>query len=203
MQILCFYLWEGSEVYLLSCRIGEAFLALQTALRNLVYGIVYTGRRHWKITTLEKTKQKQSGVRQRSLRVINSQGVSQTKVYITTVITSKYLHPLEVLARYMTSDQPYLLDRPKQKITLLLFAGLVGKVRKNYLPKEEGREGGEKNAQRARAGGPGFEPGTCRVLGKGLQLHTRGADRQARLSMPIHVDRVGRLCNTMCSMFWR
>ena len=31
------------------------------------------------------------------------------------------------------------------------FAGLVGKVRKNYLPKEEGREGGEKkHAQRAR-----------------------------------------------------
>ena len=29
--------------------------------------------------------------------------------------------------------------------------GLVGKVRKNYLPKEEGREGGEKKrAQRAR-----------------------------------------------------
>ena len=31
------------------------------------------------------------------------------------------------------------------------FTGLVGKVRKNYLPKEEGREGGEKKrAQRAR-----------------------------------------------------
>ena len=31
------------------------------------------------------------------------------------------------------------------------FAGLVGKVRKNYLRKEEGREGGEKkHAQRAR-----------------------------------------------------
>ena len=31
------------------------------------------------------------------------------------------------------------------------FAGLVGKVQKNYLPKEEGREGGEKKrAQRAR-----------------------------------------------------
>ena len=32
------------------------------------------------------------------------------------------------------------------------FAGLVGKVRKNYLPKEEGREGGEKNARSAPAG---------------------------------------------------
>ena len=31
------------------------------------------------------------------------------------------------------------------------FAGLVGKVRKNYLPKEEGREGREKKrAQHAR-----------------------------------------------------
>ena len=31
------------------------------------------------------------------------------------------------------------------------FAGLVGKVWKNYLPKEEGREGGEKKrAQHAR-----------------------------------------------------
>ena len=31
-----------------------------------------------------------------------------------------------------------------------LTAGLVGKVRKNYLPKEEGREGGEKKrTQRA------------------------------------------------------
>ena len=34
------------------------------------------------------------------------------------------------------------------------FVGLVGKVRKNYLPKEEGREGGEKKrAQRARRAG--------------------------------------------------
>ena len=32
------------------------------------------------------------------------------------------------------------------------FAGLVGKVRKNYLPKEEGREGGEKSAHSAPAG---------------------------------------------------
>ena len=40
---------------------------------------------------------------------------------------------------YKISDNPNTL------------AGLVGKVRKNYLPKEEGREGGEKKlAQRAR-----------------------------------------------------
>ena len=39
------------------------------------------------------------------------------------------------------------------KLTLTL-AVLVGKVRKNYLPKEEGREGGKKkkHAQRASAG---------------------------------------------------
>ena len=38
------------------------------------------------------------------------------------------------------------------------FVGLVGKVRKNYLPKEEGREGGEKkyaqHAHRARGSNP-------------------------------------------------
>ena len=40
------------------------------------------------------------------------------------------------------------------------FTGLVGKVRKkNYLPKEEGRDGGEKKrAQRARRG-QGSNPG--------------------------------------------
>ena len=40
-------------------------------------------------------------------------------------------------------------------------AGLVGKVqKKNYLPKEEGREGGEKSgARRARGLNPG--PATC------------------------------------------
>ena len=54
------------------------------------------------------------------------------------------------------------------------YAGLVGKVRKNYLPKEEGREGGEKSTRSAPAR-PGVEPGTCRVLGEGPQLHARGA----------------------------
>ena len=43
------------------------------------------------------------------------------------------------------------------------FVGLVGKVRKNYLPKEEGREGGEKKraqrARRARGSNPG--PAAC------------------------------------------
>ena len=59
------------------------------------------------------------------------------------------------------------------------FAGLVGKVRKNYLRKEEGREGGEKKrpqrARRTRGLNPGLEPGTCRVLGEGPLLHARGA----------------------------
>ena len=41
------------------------------------------------------------------------------------------------------------------------FAGLVGKVRKNYLPKEERREGGEKKrAQRARRAW-GSNPGSA------------------------------------------
>ena len=56
------------------------------------------------------------------------------------------------------------------------FAELVGRVRKkNYLPKEEGREGGEKKACTACLWGPGVEPGTCRVLGEGPLLHVRGA----------------------------
>ena len=54
------------------------------------------------------------------------------------------------------------------------FVDLVGKVRKNHLPKKEGRNGGEKSAHRAPAG-PGLEPGTCRVLGEGPGLHARGA----------------------------
>ena len=43
------------------------------------------------------------------------------------------------------------------------FVGLVGKVRKNYLPKEEGREGGgKKRAQRAhRTQGSNPGPAAC------------------------------------------
>ena len=52
------------------------------------------------------------------------------------------------------------------------FAGLVGKVRKNYLRKE-GRV--EKKARAARPPDPGLELGTCRVLGEGPPLHARGA----------------------------
>ena len=43
------------------------------------------------------------------------------------------------------------------------FAGLVGRCEKNYLPKEEGREGGEKKraqrARRTRGSNPG--PAAC------------------------------------------
>ena len=53
------------------------------------------------------------------------------------------------------------------------FAGLVGKVQKT-LPKEEGREDGEK-ARTVRPRGLGLEPRTCRLLGEGPQLHARGA----------------------------
>ena len=55
------------------------------------------------------------------------------------------------------------------------FAGLVGKVRKKLSP-EGGRKGGwRKKACAARPPDPGLEPGTCRVLGEGTQLHARGA----------------------------
>ena len=65
-----------------------------------------------------------------------------------------------------------------------MSVALVGKVRKKYLPKEEGREGGEdkKRTQRARRG-PGLEPGTYRMLDEGPQLHAIGA-AETSLSVP-------------------
>ena len=53
--------------------------------------------------------------------------------------------------------QPEVYNNPNT------FAGLVGKVRKNYLLKEEGREGGEKKrAQRARrTQGSNLGPAAC------------------------------------------
>ena len=60
----------------------------------------------------------------------------------------------------------YLFSNPNT------FTGLVGKVQKNYLPNEEGREGGEKErVQRARRA---QARGTCRVLGEAPQLHAMG-----------------------------
>ena len=56
--------------------------------------------------------------------------------------------------------------------TLTLSWVWWGRCEKNYLPKEERREGGEKKARVARPLGLGLEPGTCRVLGEGPQLHT-------------------------------
>ena len=51
------------------------------------------------------------------------------------------------------------------------FTAVVGKVQKNYLPKEGGREGGEKKAHAVR---PQLEPRTYRMLGEGPQLHAMG-----------------------------
>ena len=65
----------------------------------------------------------------------------------------------------------YLYGGTWLTLTLLRW----GRCEKNYLPKEEGREGGEKKAGAARPPGPGLEPGTCRVLGECPQLHTRGS----------------------------
>ena len=56
------------------------------------------------------------------------------------------------------------------------------------VPKEEGREGGEKSARSVPAGA-GLKPGTCRMLGESPQLQAMGLFRQASLSVPI--DRVG------------
>ena len=55
------------------------------------------------------------------------------------------------------------------------FAGLVGKVRKKLSPEGGRKGGGRKKARAARPPDPGLEPGTCRVLGEGLQLHATGA----------------------------
>ena len=81
------------------------------------------------------------------------------------------------------------------------FVGLVGKVRIKLSP-EGGKKGRvEKKVRAARPPDLGLEPGTCRVLGEGPGLHAGGLFRQASLSVPI--DRVGRLRNTMCCVFWR
>ena len=59
--------------------------------------------------------------------------------------------------------------------TIRMFQRQVSESQSHYLPKEEVREGGEKKARAALPPGPGLEPGTCRVLGEGPQLHARGA----------------------------
>ena len=81
------------------------------------------------------------------------------------------------------------------------FVGLVGKVRIKLSPEGRGKGGWRKKVRAARPLGPGLEPETCRVLGEGPGLHARGLFRQASLSVPL--DRVGRLGNTMCCVFWR
>ena len=106
-------------------------------------------------------------------------------------------HPLKYIS-YQGSNYTFLrapISRPFLTLTLSWFGGEGGK---NCLPKEGGWR---KKARAARLPGPGLEPGTCRTLGEGPGLHARGLFRQASLSVPI--DRVGRLRNTMCCMFWR
>ena len=59
------------------------------------------------------------------------------------------------------------------------FAGLV---RKKTISRRRKEGMVEKKARAARLPDPGLEPGTCRVLGKGPQLHARGGlFRQASL----------------------
>ena len=53
---------------------------------------------------------------------------------------------------------------------ILTLHGVVGKMQKNYFPKEEGREGGEKSACSAPQV-PGLKPRIYRVLDKSPQLH--------------------------------
>ena len=56
------------------------------------------------------------------------------------------------------------------------FTGLVGKVRKKLSHEGGIKEGRvEKKARAVRPPGRGLEPGTCRVLGEGPQLHAMGA----------------------------
>ena len=54
--------------------------------------------------------------------------------------------------------------------------GMVGKVQRNYLPKEVGMEGKEKDVW-----GPGLEPGTYCMLGKSPQLHASGGFLTSKL----------------------
>ena len=57
----------------------------------------------------------------------------------------------------------------------LTLCGVGGEGAKKTISRrrKEGRV--EKKARAARPPGPGLEPGTCRVLGEGLQLYARGA----------------------------
>ena len=55
-------------------------------------------------------------------------------------------------------------------ITLTLSRGWWGRCEK-----EERKGGWRKKARAVSTRGPGLEPGTCRVLGEGPQLHARGA----------------------------
>ena len=62
------------------------------------------------------------------------------------------------------------ISNPFVVITLTLLRGSWGRCEKNYLRKEEGREGGEKSAHSSNPG-----PVACYIVGEGPQLHARGA----------------------------
>ena len=66
----------------------------------------------------------------------------------------------------------------KAEFTLTLSRGWWGrcgkKIKLNYLPKEEGREGGEKSVAAYPWGPGGLESGTYRMLGEGPQLNAMG-----------------------------
>ena len=61
------------------------------------------------------------------------------------------------------------------ELTLTILRGWWGRCEKKLSP-EGGRKGRwRKTARATRPPDPGLEPGTCRVLGEGPQLHARGA----------------------------
>ena len=78
-----------------------------------------------------------------------------------------------------------------------LSTGVVEKV-PNYHPKEERREGGGKKVFIRAHGGWDSNPGTTTSYARVPSCTPQGLFRQASLSMPI--DRLGRLCSTMCML---
>ena len=94
-----------------------------------------------------------------------------------------------------------LVDLRTLALTLTLLRGWWGRCEKNYLPKEEGREGGEKKRVQRASWTRGSNLGPAAYQARVPSCTPGGLFRQASLSVPI--DRVGRLRNTTCCMFWR
>ena len=103
-------------------------------------------------------------------------------------------------ARWFYCKKKCKIGKGKLYLTLTLLRGWWGRCEKNYLRKEEGREGGEKNPRSAPAG-PGARTRDLPRARRGSSAarHRGGLFRQASLSVPI--IRVGRLRNTMCCVF--